>query len=94
MMNILDNGIHLSQFASPEEVEVAFDLITYNGARCLNIHNEYGLEVGKDANFIVLDGDSPWDCIRRRVGVLASVRKGEFLFKKKPTEFEIPIVKF
>ena len=94
MMNILDNGIHLSQFASPEEVEVAFDLITYNGAKCLNIHNEYGLEVGKDANFIVLDGDSPWDCIRRRVGVLASVRKGEFIFKKKPTEFEIPIVKF
>ena len=94
MMNVLDNGIHLSQFASPEEVEVAFDLITYNGARCLNIHDKYGIEVGKDANFIVLDGDSPWDCIRRRVGVLASVRKGEFLFKKKPTEFDVPIVKF
>ena len=89
MMNILDNGIHLTQFASPEEVEVAFDLITYNGARCLNIHNEYGLKVGKDANFIVLDGCSAWDAIRRRVAVLASVRKGEFLFKKKPTEYEI-----
>ena len=90
MMNILDNAIHLSQYASPEEVENAFDMITYNGAKCLNIHNAYGLEEGKDANFIVLDGDSSWDCIRRRVGVLASVRKGEFLFKKKPTEYEIP----
>jgi cytosine deaminase len=47
MMNILDNGIHLAQIMSPEEVKTDFDLITYNGARCLNIHERYGLEVGK-----------------------------------------------
>ena len=38
-----------------QEVETAFDMITYNGAKCLNIHDQYGIEVGRDANFIVLD---------------------------------------
>ena len=89
LMNILDNGIHLSQYASPEELENAFDLITYNGARCLNIQDEYGLDEGKAANFIVLDEKTVFDAIRRRVDVVMSVRNGDFLFKKKPQAFEV-----
>ena len=91
MMNILDNGIHLAQIMSPEEIEKDLDLITYNGARCLNIHGRYGLEEGKDANFIVLDGDNPFDVIRNRAKVLASIRKGEYLFKQKPVEYDVEL---
>lgn len=89
MMNILDNGIHLTQYASPEELQNAFDLITYNGARCLNIQDSYGLAEGKPANFIVLDENNVFDAIRKRVGVNMSVRNGKYLFKKKPQEFEV-----
>ena len=90
MMNILDNGIHLAQIMSPEEIEVDLDLITYNGARCLNIQDMYGLEVGKDANFIVLDGDSPFDVIRNHAG--ASFHKeGDYLFKERPREYDVKL---
>lgn len=91
MMNILDNGIHLAQIMSPEEVKTNFDLITYNGARCLNIQDSYGLEVGKQANFIVLDETSVYEAIRKRVDVLASVRNGNFLFRRRKPEYEIPL---
>jgi cytosine deaminase len=91
MMNILDNGIHLAQIMSPAEIDKDLDLITYNGARCLNIQDRYGLDVGKDANFIVLNGDSPFDVIRNRANVLASIRKGEYLFKQKPVEYEVEL---
>jgi cytosine deaminase len=91
MMNILDNGIHLSQIMSPEEVKTNFDLITYNGARCLNIQDSYGLEVGKKANFIVLNESSVYEAIRKRVDVLASVRNGEFLFRRKEMAYDIPL---
>lgn len=91
MMNILDNGIHLAQIMSPKEIETNLDLITTNGARCLNIQDRYGLDVGKDANFIVLDGDSSFDVIRNRARVLASVRKGEYLFKQKPLAYEVKL---
>lgn len=93
MMNILDNGIHLAQIMSPEEVKTDFDLITYNGARCLNIHDSYGLEVGKQANFIVLNESSVYEAIRKRVDVLASVRNGNFLFRRREPEYEIPLDK-
>lgn len=91
MMNILDNGIHLTHYASPQELETAFDLITYNGAKCLNIQDKYGLQEGKEANFIVLDETNVFDAIRKRVPVLMSVRKGKTLFKKKPQEFEVEL---
>lgn len=91
MMNILDNGIHLAQIMSPEEVKTNFDLITYNGARCLNIQDNYGLDVGKPANFIVLDESSVYEAIRKRVDVLASVRNGDFLFRRKETEYDISL---
>lgn len=91
MMNILDNGMHLAQIMSPEEVETNFDLITYNGARCMNIHDSYGLDVGKQANFIVLDESSVYEAIRKRVDVLASVRNGEFLFRRKEVAYDIPL---
>lgn len=89
MMNILDNGIHLAQIMSSKDIETNLNLITYNGARCMNIQDQYGLDVGKDANFIVIDGDSPFDVIRNRAGVLASIRKGDFLFKQKPVEYDV-----
>ena len=88
-MNILDNGIHLAQIIYHRNRK-DLDLITYNSARCLH-QDRYGLDVGKDANFIVLDGDSPFDVIRNRAGVLASIRKGEYLFKQKPVEFDVEL---
>ncbi|AEP37053.1 amidohydrolase family protein [Taylorella asinigenitalis] len=89
MMNLLDNGVHLTHYAGPEQLENAFDLITYNGAKCMYLDESYGLEEGKAANFIVLNETTVFDAIRCRVDVMMSVRNGEFLFKKKPQEFEV-----
>lgn len=83
MMMILDHGIHIAQMMSPEEIEDALDLVTVNGARTMNLE-DYGIEVGKSANFIVLDAHSEFEAICERASVLASVRKGEFLYQKKP----------
>lgn len=84
LMIVLDHGIHISQMMSFEELENALDLITVNGAKTLNISDQYGIEVGKPANFITLNADNPVDAVLRRVGVLDSVRNGEFLFRRAP----------
>lgn len=91
LMNILDNGIHLTQVASYEELETAFDLITHNGAKTMMLEEQYGLEVGKPANFIVLTESSVFEAIRKRGDVLASVRNGDFLFRRREPEYEIPL---
>lgn len=84
LMNILDAGIHICQMMSFEEINNALDLITVNGAKTLNIQDKYGIEEGKDANFIVLNAKDEFEAIIERVGVNCSVRKGEFLFKREP----------
>ncbi|WP_201586541.1 amidohydrolase family protein [Psychrobacter jeotgali] len=91
MMNILDNGIHLAQTMSLPQLDVCLDFITFNGAKTLNIQDEYGLEVGRAANFLVLDADTPFEAVRQRADVLASIRNGEYLFKKPEPSYEIEL---
>lgn len=85
MMMILDHGINIAQMMNPDEIENALDLVTINGAKTMNL-KDYGIEVGKSANFIVLDAKNEFDAICERVSVLASVRHGEFLYQKEPAK--------
>ena len=91
MMNILDNGIHLAQTMSFDELDRCLDLITYNGARTLNVEDRYGIEVGKPANFLVLDASTPFEAVRQRADVLASIRNGEYLFKRPEPSYEVEL---
>ena len=84
LMIVLDHGIHIAQTMSFDDFENALDLITVNGAKTLNISDQYGIEEGKPASFITLNADNPVDAVLRRVGVLDSVRNGEFLFRRAP----------
>lgn len=93
MMMILDHGIHICQMMSFEEIDNALDLVTVNGAKTMHLQEIYGIEEGKPANFIVLNAKSEFEAIQERAGIVASVRKGEFLLRKDPevihTELEI-----
>ena len=84
LMNILDAGIHIAQMMSIEEISNSLDLITVNGARTLNILDQYGIEAGKPANFIVLNAKGEFESVCNRVSVACSVRDGEFLFERAP----------
>lgn len=90
MMNILDNGIHLAHYTHIDEINKALDLITVNGANVLNIE-DYGIKEGNSANFIVLDAHDAYEAVRERAEVLASVRNGEYLFKREVRKNEIEV---
>lgn len=91
LMNILDNGIHSAQLMREEDFPRNFDLVTYNGAKLMKIEEEYGLEEGKPANFIVLDAPDAFEAQRNRVECLASVRNGEYLFKKQERVYDVEV---
>ena len=87
LMNILDNGLHASQLMREEDFPRNFDLITYNGAKLMHLDEDYGLSEGKPANFIVLDAPNVFEAQRRRVDCLASIRNGEYLFRKEKPKY-------
>ena len=91
LMNILDNGIHLAQTMSFDQLDTCLDLITFNGAKTLNIEDQYGIEAGKPANFLVLDATTPFEAVRQRADVLASICNGNYLFKKPEPSYEVEL---
>lgn len=91
LMNILDNGIHLAQTMSFDQLDTCLDLITFNGAKTLNIEDQYGIEAGKPANFLVLHATTPFEAVRQRADVLASIRNGNYLFKKPEPSYEVEL---
>lgn len=95
MMNILDNGIHLAHYTHIDEINKALDLITYNGANILRVNEQYGIEEGKPANFIVIDAQDAYEAVRERAEVITSVRNGEYIFKRAPrkNDMEIDLLK-
>lgn len=84
LLRVLDSGIHSCHMMGYEDLETALDLITSNGAKTLNIHENYGIEVGKPANFIILEGGNDLEVIRKQGDVLYSVRAGETLVSRQP----------
>ncbi|MCC6678937.1 MAG: cytosine deaminase [Phycisphaerales bacterium] len=91
MMNILDNGIHLAHTMSFDQLDRCLDLITSNGAKTLHLEDQYGIEAGKPANFLVLNAETPFEAVRQRADVLASIRNGEYLFKRPEPTYDIKL---
>ena len=72
------------------KINKALDLITTNGANVMNIE-DYGIIQGNSANFIVLDAHDAYEAVRERAEVLASVRDGDYLFKREVRKNELEI---
>jgi len=69
-----------------QDFQSALSLITDNSARTLNIEDHYGIEVGKPANFILLEGEDDYSVLRNQGDVLLSVRGGEILMQRQPAQ--------
>ncbi|NMN00036.1 cytosine deaminase [Bifidobacterium sp. DSM 109958] len=80
MMIILDYVLHLAQMMSFPEIDDALKFLTVNGATTMHLGDAYGLEVGRPANFVVIDASSVFDAVYERAGILRSVRNGRTLF--------------
>lgn len=84
MLQVLFMGLHVCQIMGYEDINNSIDFITYNSAKTLNIEENYGIEEGKDANFIILPCETPYDAIRKQVKVRYSIRKGKVISETKP----------
>lgn len=78
MLDVAMMGLHVCQMTGMEEINACYDMVTWNGAKTLNLA-EYGVEVGKPANLIVLDAIDRYDALRRRATVRYVISQGKLL---------------
>lgn len=77
-------AVHVCQLTGRKEVMSCYDMVTVNAARTLNIQDKYGLEVGKNADFILVDAEDKWEAIRRLACATLVVKNGKVIAKTVP----------
>ena len=89
MLQVLHMGLHVCQIMGYGQINDSLKLIGKNSARTLNIENEYGIEVGKPGNCIILPAENGYDAVRRQVPVAYSIRKGNVIAKTQISETKV-----
>jgi cytosine/creatinine deaminase len=83
MLEVAHMAVHVCQMTGMAEIDACFNMVTWHGAKTLNLDN-YGIEVGKPGNLIVLDADSCYDAIRRGATVRYTISQGKLVADTKP----------
>lgn len=89
MLQVLHMGLHVCQIMGYGQINESLKLISTNSAKALHIQDEYGIEVGKPANMIVLPAENGYDAVRRQVPVAYSIREGRIIASTKPSETKV-----
>ena len=69
---------HAAHMGAPHEIQAAFDMPRYNAAKLWNVQN-YGVEVGAEANLVVIDADTAVSALRRQPDRKFVIRKGKLI---------------
>jgi cytosine deaminase len=73
---------HAAHLSSSEELDAAFDMITYNGAKGMGIEG-YGVKRGNRADLVVLDATSVHEALRLQAPRLYVVKGGRLVARTK-----------
>ncbi|MCX7248285.1 MAG: amidohydrolase family protein [Burkholderiales bacterium] len=83
MLDVAHMGLHVAQMTSQSAMRQCFDAVTVNPARILGLQG-YGLEVGCDASFVLLQARDPVEAIRLRANRLKVWKKGTLVAETAP----------
>ncbi len=78
MLDVAHMGLHVGQMTAREAIRWCFDAVTVNAARAMRLP-DYGLEVGKSGDLVVLQAADPIEAIRTRATRLFVVRRGRVI---------------
>lgn len=84
LLDVAAMAVHVCQMTGPDEIDACYEMVTQGGARTLGMQKDYGIEVGKPANLIVLDAQNCYEAIQRRATVRYVISRGQLLVETTP----------
>ena len=78
MLEVAHMGLHVAQMTSQKGIPQCFDAVTVNAAKVMHLQG-YGLKVGCDASFVLLQARDAVEAIRLRANRLKVWKKGQLL---------------
>ena len=91
MLEVGSMAIHIAQMGSIEDRLRVFDILTNGNARAMGLE-DYGLEKGKKADFVVLQARDPVEALRLRAHRLAVIKGGKVIARaaRKVSALNLP----
>lgn len=85
MLDVVTMGVYIAHLMGYHQLQDSFKFVTTNGARTLHVTDEYGIEVGKPGNCILLNGHDFYQVLNEHAEVLYNIRRGRILAKTVPS---------
>ena len=90
MLEVAHMAVHVGQMTGMGEMRAMFDAVTTGAAAILHLE-DYGLEAGCRADFVVLQATSPIEAIRLRPARLHVVRRGKVIAHTPPVASQLDL---
>jgi cytosine/creatinine deaminase len=87
LLDVANMAVHVCQMTGLMEIDACYDMVTWGGARTLNLAG-YGIAVGNVANLVVLDAGSKYDAVRCRPVVRQVISRGKVVAQTEPARGE------
>ena len=89
MLEVAFLASHLLWFTTASDMEILYDIVTTNAARCINV-KDYGLRVGATANLAVLEQPSVLEALRFHEAPAYVISHGKLIDKEKMMSIAFP----
>lgn len=89
MLDAVTMGVYIAHLMGYQQIQHAFNYVTYNGAKTLHISDQYGITVGKPADCILLNAPDFYHALNQHVEVLYNIRHGKILAQTQPAETKL-----
>lgn len=86
LRDVVFMGLHVCQMMGYEEIKNSYRFIAHNAAKTLHLGDRYGIQTGKNADFIILDAKDYYEALNMNAPVLRSYKKGKLIAATRPAE--------
>jgi len=83
MLDAAYMGLHVGQMTGVEQMKGAFDAVTSNAAKVMQLEN-YGLKVGANADIVICEASSAVEALQLRPERLYVIRRGNVIASTQP----------
>lgn len=90
MLEVAHMGLHVAQMTGQAAMRQCFEAVTTQPAQILQLH-DWGLAVGKEASFVLLQARDPIEALRLRATRLAVYRRGHLLSTTAPAVAQLQL---
>ena len=88
-LQVAHTGVVAAQLTGQAEIAEAFEMVSSRGARVMDLGEDYGVEVGRPADLVVIPAASRMDAVRRQVAPQWVVSRGQVVAERRPSPVEL-----